>query len=153
MRWTRRTGLVAALAVLCCLQADFANAQTKPSSPTPAGPAATTTGTSSDKTMAACQAMMNQCQRLQAEMKSQDMELEKLAADMNKAPENKKLDLLATVVTRLVNERKATHEEMLGMQSRMMQQVMQSGQGSMTQCPMMGGAMGGEKTALQDKGH
>jgi hypothetical protein len=47
----------------------------------------------------------------------QDAELDKLVADMNSAPADKKLDAIAAVVTKIVEQRKATHEQMTKMMS------------------------------------
>ena len=44
--------------------------------------------------------------------KEQDAELDKLVAEMNSAPADKKLDAVATVLTKLVEQRKAMHEHM-----------------------------------------
>jgi len=44
--------------------------------------------------------------------KDQEAELDKLVADMNSAPSDKKVDAIAAVVTRLVEQRKAMHERM-----------------------------------------
>jgi hypothetical protein len=47
----------------------------------------------------------------------QDAELDQLVADMNSASADKKLDAIAAVVTKLVEQRKATHEQMAKMMS------------------------------------
>ena len=47
----------------------------------------------------------------------QDAELDKLVADMNSAPVDKKLDAIAAVLTKLVEQRKATHEQIANMMS------------------------------------
>jgi hypothetical protein len=44
--------------------------------------------------------------------KDQEAELDKLVADMNSAPSDKKIDAIAAVVTKLVEQRKAMHERM-----------------------------------------
>ena len=49
--------------------------------------------------------------------KDQDAELDKLVAEMNSAPADKKLDAVAAVVTKLVEQRKAMHEHMQKMMS------------------------------------
>jgi hypothetical protein len=49
--------------------------------------------------------------------KDQDAELDKLLAEMNSAPADKKLDAVAAVVTKLVEQRKAMHEHMQKMMS------------------------------------
>jgi hypothetical protein len=49
--------------------------------------------------------------------KDQDAELDKLVAEMNSASADKKLDAVAAVVTKLVEQRKAMHEQMQKMMS------------------------------------
>lgn len=45
----------------------------------------------------------------------QDAELDQLIAEMNSASSDKKLDAIAAVVAKLVEQRKATHEQMTKM--------------------------------------
>ena len=93
-----------------------------------------------EKMMGRCQEMMEQKQKMTAEMKAQDAQLTEQVAKMNSAPENKKVSLMAAVVTHMLehqvamNARKAKMEE--EMMTHMMQH-MQMGKGSMSQCPMM----------------
>jgi hypothetical protein len=49
--------------------------------------------------------------------KDQETELDKLVSDMNSAPSDKKVDAIAAVVTKLVEQRKAMHERMQKMRS------------------------------------
>ncbi|MDP3177209.1 MAG: hypothetical protein Q8M76_04845, partial [Spirochaetaceae bacterium] len=49
---------------------------------------------------AQCQEMLEQKQKMMAEMKEQDAALGEQVASMNSAPKDKKMDLLAAVVTR-----------------------------------------------------
>ena len=76
---------------------------------------------------------------------------------MNSAPENKKLGLMATVVTHMVEQRTAMNARMEKMHEGMMQhmmQHMQKGKESMSQCPMMKGMKGmDEKSAADHKEH
>jgi len=44
--------------------------------------------------------------------KEQDAELDKLVAEMKSAPAQKKLDAVAALLTQLVEQRKAMHEQM-----------------------------------------
>jgi len=44
--------------------------------------------------------------------KEQDTELDQLVAEMNSAPADKKLDAVATLLNKLVQQRKAMHEQM-----------------------------------------
>jgi hypothetical protein len=50
--------------------------------------------------------------QMMSNWKDQDAELDKLVAEMNDAPADKKLDAMAAVVTKLVEQRKAMHEQM-----------------------------------------
>jgi hypothetical protein len=45
-------------------------------------------------------------------LKDQDAELDKLVAEMNSPSADKKLDAVAAVVAKLVEQRKALHEQM-----------------------------------------
>lgn len=54
-------------------------------------------------------------QKMEAEMKAQDAELDKLVADMNAATGGKKVDAIAAVVSKMVEQRKTMHEKMAGM--------------------------------------
>ena len=49
--------------------------------------------------------------------KEQDAELDKLVAEMNSAPADKKLDAVAALLMKLVEQRKAMHEQMQKMMS------------------------------------
>ena len=49
---------------------------------------------------------------MMSEWKDQEAELDKLVADMNSAPPDKKIDAIAAVVSKLVEQRKAMHERM-----------------------------------------
>ena len=63
-------------------------------------------------------------------LKDQDVELDKLAAEMNSASPEKKLDAVAAVVTKLVEQRKAMHEQL--------QEMMASNdEKKASMCPMM----------------
>jgi hypothetical protein len=55
--------------------------------------------------------------QMMSDWKDQDAELDKLVAEMNSAPADKKLDAVAAVVTKLVEQRKAMHEQMQKMMS------------------------------------
>jgi hypothetical protein len=97
------------------------------------------------KMMECCQAMMKKKQEMMAEMKAQDVALAAQVEKMNSAPADKKLDLTAAVVTRMVEQRTAMHARKSEMQEEMMthmMQHMQMGENSMSQCPMMQGMKG-----------
>ena len=90
--------------------------------------------------MERCQVMKEQKDKMMTEMKAQDAELTAQVAEMNSAPEDKKLDLIAAVVTAMVAQRSAMHEQREKMQEGMMQHMllhMQMGKESMSGCPMM----------------
>jgi hypothetical protein len=56
-------------------------------------------------------------EQMMSNWKDQDAELDKLVAEMNSAPADKKLDAVAAVLTKLVEQRKAMHEQMQKMMS------------------------------------
>ena len=55
--------------------------------------------------------------QMMSNWKGQDAELDKLVAEMNSAPADKKLDAVAAVLTKLVEQRLAMHEQMRKMMS------------------------------------
>jgi hypothetical protein len=55
--------------------------------------------------------------KMMSNWKDQDAEIDKLIAKMNSAPVDKKLDAVAAVLTKLVEQRKAMHEQMQKMMS------------------------------------
>ena len=67
------------------------------------------------------QAMMQRHQAMMADLKAEDAELAAQVAKMNSAPADKKLDLLAAIVTRLVEQRTAMNARMGMMRGEMMQ--------------------------------
>ena len=94
------------------------------------------------KMVVRCQEMKEQKQKMMAEMKAKDAELTAQVAKMNSAPADKKIDLIAAVVTQMVEQRTAMHMRMEKMQGEMMQHMMQHmqlGKESMLKCPMMQG--------------
>ena len=58
-----------------------------------------------------CMGMMGMG-KMMSNWKDQEAELDKLVADMNSAPPDKKVDAIAAVVTKLVEQRKAMHDRM-----------------------------------------
>jgi hypothetical protein len=64
--------------------------------------------------------------------KDQDVELDKLVAEMNSAPADKKLDAVAALLTKLVEQHKTMHEQMQKMMST-------DGKQAMNMCRMMMG--------------
>ena len=92
------------------------------------------------KMMERCQQMKEQKEKMMAEMKAQDAELTTQVAAMNSAPDDKKVGLMATIVTHLVEQRAAMDEQMEKMHGEMMKHMMehmQMGKESMSKCPMM----------------
>ena len=92
--------------------------------------------------MERCRQMMEQKQKMKEDMKVQDAQLAEQLAKMNGAPEDKKMDLMAAVLTQLVEQRIAMDARKAKMEEEMMQhmmQHMQMGKESMSQCPMMKG--------------
>jgi hypothetical protein len=55
--------------------------------------------------------------QMMSNSKDQDAELDKLVAEMNSASADKKLDAIAAVLTKLVEQRKAMHDQMQKMMS------------------------------------
>ena len=66
------------------------------------------------------QSMWQRHQAFMADMKAQDDELTALVAKMNKASKDKKLELLANIVTRMVAQRATMNQHMMKMQDEMM---------------------------------
>jgi len=106
------------------------------------------------KMMDRCQEMLAQKQQMMVDMKAQDAELTAQLANMNSAPHEQKLDLLAAVVTRVVEQRIAMEERKTRMHEEMMQHMMQHmpmDKESMANCPMMKGM--DEKLGAAHNGH
>ena len=71
------------------------------------------------KAMKDMKGMMGKC-RMMSDLKDQDADVDKLVAEMNNAPADKKLDAVAAVLNKLVEQRKAMHEQMQKMMMMMM---------------------------------
>jgi len=54
-------------------------------------------------------------QEMEAEMKAQDAELDKLVSDMNTATGDKKAEAMAALLSKMVAQRKTMHGNMAGM--------------------------------------
>ena len=94
------------------------------------------------KMMASCQEMMEQKQKMKEDMDAQDAQLTKQLAEMNSAPEHKKMDLMAAALTQMVEQRIAMDARKAKMEEEMMKHMMEHmemGKESMSQCPMMKG--------------
>jgi hypothetical protein len=80
--------------------------------------------------------MMAHCQDMMAAMKVQDAELAAQVAGMNSAPAESKMELMAGIITKMVEHQAAMHARMADMQMEMMKH-MEMGEGAMTHHPMM----------------
>jgi hypothetical protein len=92
------------------------------------------------KVMEGCEAMQARKKAMMEDMKAQDAELAEQTAAMNSAPQDKKVDLMAAVITKMVEQRIAMDARMAKMQEEMMPHMMrhmQMDKESMAQCPMM----------------
>jgi len=94
------------------------------------------------KMMERCQEMKEQKQKMKEDMKAQDAQLTEQLATMNRARGDKKMDLMAAVLTHMVEQRIAMDERKGKMEEEMMEhmmQHMQMGGKSKSQCKMMKG--------------
>jgi uncharacterized protein HemX len=92
------------------------------------------------KMMARCQDMKEQKQKMKEDMKAQDAQLTEQLTRMNLAPKDQKMDLMAAILTQMVEQRIVMDARKAKMEEEMMQhmmQHMQMGKESMAQCPMM----------------
>ena len=107
-------------------------------SPEPAEGKTVTAATMMDR----CEELKQQKQNMKDDMKAQNAQLTEQLANMNRAPEDQKTDLMAAVLTHVVEQRIAMDARKAQMEEAMMQhmmQHMQMGKESMSQCPMMKG--------------
>ena len=58
---------------------------------------------------------MEMNQKMEGEMNAQDAEIDKLVTEMNSATADKKMDAMAALLTKIVDQRKAMHEKMASM--------------------------------------
>jgi hypothetical protein len=84
--------------------------------------------------------------------KDQEAELDKLVADMNSAPSDKKVDAIAAVVTKLVEQRKAMHERMQKMMTEGRNEMMKMGR-MMMMMRMMDRMMGSDQESQGESEH
>ena len=109
------------------------------------------------KMMEQCQEMKEQKAKMRADKKAHDAQLTEHVAKMNSAPQDKKTDLMAAVVTHMVEQRIAMDARKAKMEEEMMQhmmQHMQMGKESMAKCAMMKGMKGMDgKSAGEHKEH
>lgn len=93
-----------------------------------------------DKIMEKCEVLKKEKQEMQAKMKAQDAELIAAVATLNNAAQGRKLDLMAGIVTQLVEQRAAMHIQNANMQEKMMKHMMghmEMAKESIANCPMM----------------
>ncbi len=89
-----------------------------------------------------CQDMKDAKAKMNAKMKEEDADLATKVAAMNAAPVDQKQALMAELITNLVEQRTAMHEEKAKMEAKMMKHMMEHmpmGKKSMSACPMMKG--------------
>lgn len=87
-----------------------------------------------------CQGMMSMHKQVHQRMEAMDAEVARLAADMNQATGQAKVDAMARVINAMVEQRTAMRSMMEEMQPAMMRHMgahMQKGAESMASCPMM----------------
>ena len=93
--------------------------------------------------MKSCQAMTAEKQKLAKDLQAQDAELNRQVARMNRAPANRKMDLMAAIITRLVTQCTVTNARQAKLQEGMIQHVaqhIQMGKESLSQCAVIKGA-------------
>lgn len=89
-----------------------------------------------------CQKMKEQKHKMKEDMEAQDAELIQQLANMNSAPEDKKMSVMAAVITLMVEQRIIRDARKVEMEEEMMKHMMQDmqmGKDSMSKCPMMKG--------------
>ena len=89
-----------------------------------------------------CGAMKTHMGKMKAEVKAQDDELTTHVAKMNAAPDDKKVDLMAGVITHMAQERIVMNAHMDQLHMAMRQHIMQHmsiSKESIAGCPMMKG--------------
>jgi hypothetical protein len=92
------------------------------------------------KMIKCCEEMKEQKQKMKEDMKAQDAELTEMLARMNSAPDDKKMSLMASVITCIVEQRITMEARKAKMEEEMMKhmmQHMQMGKKSISKCPMM----------------
>jgi hypothetical protein len=88
------------------------------------------------------QTMMQRRQAMMIEMKGEDIELAAQVAQMNGAQAEQKIDLMAAIITRMVQQRTAMNARMETMQGEMKMPMMPSDKEPMSSQPMMKGMDG-----------
>jgi hypothetical protein len=90
--------------------------------------------------------------KMMSNWKDQEAELDKLVADMNSAPSDKKVDAIAAVVTKLVEQHKAVHERMQKMMTEGGNEMMKMGR-MMMMMRMMDRMMGSDQESQGESEH
>ena len=90
--------------------------------------------------------------KMMSDWKDQEAELDKLVAEMNGAPLDKKVDAIAAVVTKLVEQRKAMHERMQNMMTQGGKEIMKMGR-MMIMMRMMDRMMGSDQESQGESEH
>ena len=89
---------------------------------------------------------------MMSKWKDQEAELDKLVADMNSAPSDKKIDAIAAVVTKLVEQHKAIHERMQKMMTEDGKDMMKMGR-MMKMMRMMDRMLGSDQEGPGESEH
>lgn len=111
-----------------------------PASVQAAEPAAETPAAMEAKMKESCQDMKKKKAKMMEETKAEDAALTEEVAKLNAAPDDKKVGLMAVIITHMTEQRSAMHARMAKMEEEMMQHMMahmQMGKESMAKCPMM----------------
>jgi hypothetical protein len=92
---------------------------------------------------------------MMSKWKEQEAELDKLVADMNSAPSDKKVDAIAAVVSKLVEQHKAIHERMQKMMTEGGKDMMKMGRMMMMMrmMRMMDKMMGSDQESQGESEH
>ena len=93
--------------------------------------------------------------KMMSNWKDQEAELDKLVADMNSAPSDKKVDAIAAVVTKLVEQHKAVHERMQKMMTERGDEMLKMGRMMMMMrmMRMMDRMMGSDQESQGESEH
>jgi hypothetical protein len=94
---------------------------------------------------------MEQMMSMMSDWKDQDAELDKLVAEMNSASADKKLDAVAAALSKLVEQRKALHEQMQKMMGSNETDMMKMCRMMMRMMKKM--KMEGDQGSEEDTGH
>lgn len=105
------------------------------------------------KVMEQCGEMKERKQNMMKDMMAQDSLLSEMVVKMNRAPEDKKVLVMADVITYLVEHRVSMIGEKAKMEEITMNHMMQHmkmGKESMSQCPMMNDMMNMDENSKDD---